>query len=146
MFIIARNQLLIPLLAVTSIAIAIAPAAARASTPGDISPAQVLNTSPLWADTKSYHACNVVNVSTSSQSISLEIIESDGAVLATSGSTPITVLSGSSTEISAGASYVGFARCRVTTYNGTGTIRANLTVFHANTDGTYQTYAVSEAR
>ena len=144
MCIITRNQLLIPLLAVT--ATAIAPAAARASTPGDISPAQVLNTSPLWADTKSYHACNVVNVSTSSQSISLEIIESDGSVLASSGSTPITVLSGSSTEISAGAGYVGFARCRVTTYYGPGTIRANLTVFHANTDGTYQTYAVSEAR
>jgi hypothetical protein len=67
-------------------------------------------------------------------------------VLASSGSTPITVLSGSSTEISAGASYVGFARCRVTTYNGPGTIRANLTVFHPNADGTYQTYAVSEAR
>jgi hypothetical protein len=144
MFIIARNQLLIPLLAVT--ATAIAPAAARASTPGDISPAQVLNTSPLWADTKSYHACNVVNVSTSSQSISLEIIESDGSVLASSGSSPITVPSGSSTEISAGAAYVGFARCRVTTYYGPGTIRANLTVFHPNADGTYQTYAVSEAR
>jgi hypothetical protein len=144
MSIVSRNQLLAPLLAV--IGIAIGPAAARASTPGDISPAQVLNTSPLWADTKSYHACNVVNVSTSSELISIEIIESDGAVLATSGSSPITVLSGSSTEISAGASYVGFARCRVTTYSGPGTIRANLTVFHANTDGTYQTYAVSEAR
>jgi hypothetical protein len=144
MSIISRYQLLVPLLAVT--AIAMAPAAARASTPGDISPAQVLNTSPLWADTKSYHACNVVNISTSSQGISLEIIGSDGTVLATSGSSPITVSSGTSIEISAGASYVGFARCRVTTYYGSGTIRANLTVFHANTDGTYQTYAVSEAR
>jgi hypothetical protein len=144
MSIVSKNQLLVPLLAV--MAVAIAPAAARASTPGDISGAQVLNTSPLWADTKSYHACNVVNVSSTSESISLEIIESDGAVLASSGSTTITLPAGSSTEISAGVSYVGFARCRVTTYNGPGTIRANLTVFHSNTDGTYQTYAVSEAR
>jgi hypothetical protein len=144
MSIISRNQLLVPLLAV--IAVAMTPPAARASTPGDISPSQVLNSSPLWADTKSYHACNVVNVTTSSEAISMEIIGSDGTVLATSGSTAITVSSGTSVEISNGASYTGFARCRVTLYYGSNTIRANLTVFHPNTDGTYQTYAVSEAR
>jgi hypothetical protein len=144
MSITSRNQLLAALLML--IAVAMAPTASRASTPGDINPAQVLNTSPLWADANSYHACNVVNVSTSAQSISIEIIESGGSVLATSGSTPIAVPAGTSTEISAGTAYVGFARCRVTMYNGTGTIRANLTVFHSNTDGSYQTYAVSEAR
>lgn len=141
---IRKSQLLIPLVAMT--AVALAPAAALASTAGDRSPAVILNTSPLWADAQSYHACNVVNVTTLLINVSIEIIESDGAVLASSGSTAIGISAGNSTEISVGASYVGFARCRVTLYNAADTIRANLTVFHSLGSGNYQTYATSEAR
>ena len=66
-----KNQLSVPLLAIT--VLALAPAAAHAEVAGDISIAQVLNTSPLWADAQSYHACNVVNVSTSAVNISIEL-------------------------------------------------------------------------
>jgi hypothetical protein len=144
MLTIRKSQLSIPLLAMT--AVVLAPAAARAATAGDISIPQVLNTSPLWADSQSYQSCNVVNVSTGSVNISIELIESSGAVLATSGSTPISLAAGTSIEISAGASYVGFARCRFTFNQAPGIIRANLTVFHPLSGGVYQTYATSEAR
>jgi hypothetical protein len=144
MSIVSRNHFLVPLATIMTTAIALP--AAQAATSGDISHTQVMNSSPLWADTKSYHACTVANVTTSAESVSIEIIESDGAVLATSGSTDITVAAGGSVEIAAGATYTGFARCRVTTYEGANTLRANLTVFHSNGDGTYVTYAVSEVR
>ncbi len=144
MLTIRKSQLSIPLLAMT--AVVLLPAAAHAATAGDISIPQVLNTSPLWADTHSYHACNVVNVSTGPVNISIELIESSGSVLATSGSTPISLPAGTSTEISAGASYVGFARCRFTFNQAPGIIRANLTIFFPLANGSYQTYATSEAR
>ena len=144
MLTIRKSQLSIPLLAMT--AVVLVPAAAHAATAGDISIPQVLNTSPLWADSGSYHACNVVNVSTGSVNISIELIESGGTVLATSGSTPISLAAGTSTELSVAPNYVGFARCRFTLNQAPGIIRANLTVFHALGSGTYQTYATSEAR
>jgi hypothetical protein len=138
-----KNPLSVPLLAMT--ALVLAPAAAHASTAGDISIAQVLNTSPLYADNASYHACNVVNVSASSLNISIELIGSGGTVIASSGTNPVAVGAGTSVELSNGAAYTGFARCRFTT-NFPSSIRANLTVFHPFTDGSYQTYATSEAR
>jgi hypothetical protein len=67
-----KDPLSAPLLAMS--ALVLAPAAAHASTAGDISPTQVLNTSPLWADSASYHACNVVNISTASILISIELL------------------------------------------------------------------------
>lgn len=125
--------------------IALAPVAANASTAGDISAPQVFNSSPLWADTASYHACNVVNVSTSNLTILIELISSSGTVLRTSGTSAITIDAGTSYEL-IGGSYTGFARCRFTTSYGSANFRANLTVFNPLPAGTYQTYAISEAR
>jgi hypothetical protein len=145
MLTIRKSQLSIPLLAMT--AVVLAPVAAHAATAGDISIYKVLNTSPLWADAQSYHSCNVVNVSTSGVGIYIEIIESSGTVLVTTGTTAITLAAGTSYEISSPAgAYTGFARCRFTLLNAPETLRANMTVFHALTGGVYQTYATSEAR
>jgi hypothetical protein len=138
-----KNPLSVPLLAMSALVYV---GAAHASTAGDISLTQVLNTSPLWADTASYHACLVANISTASLNISIELIGSDGTVLATSGTNKITIPAGSSAEISNGAAYTGFARCRFTLFDTPTAIRANLTIFHSNSNGTYQTYATSEAR
>jgi hypothetical protein len=142
MLTIRKSQLLIPLLAMT--AVVSAPAATHASTAGDISTLQVLNTSPLWADAQSYHACNVVNVTTAAIGITVEMIESNGAVLASSAT--FSLAAGNSYELAVAPSYIGFARCRVSFYNAVGTIRANLTIFHPLGGGVYQTYATSEAR
>lgn len=139
-----RRQFLVPLLAMT--AFVLAPAVANAATAGDISVAQVLNTSPLWADTQSYHACNAVNVTTSSVSISIEVINSSGAVLATTGAA-VSLAPGTSIELENSTTYTGFARCRFTLKSDApGTIRANLTIFHSLGSGVFQTYATSEAR
>jgi hypothetical protein len=140
MFRTGKNQLSVPLLAMTGLVLA--PAAAHAQVAGDISVAQVLNTSPLWADAQSYHACNVVNVTTSPVAVSIELITSAGAVLISAAPT---IAAGNSTEVSKFGGYSGFARCRVTLNDAPGTIRANLTVFHS-LGGGYQTYATSEAR
>src|ERR1700722_9675150 len=141
--ILRKSPLSAPLLAMSALVYV---GAAHASTAGDISLTQVLNTSPLWADTASYHACLVANVSTASLNISIEVIGSDGSVLATSGTSKITIAAGNSVEISTGASYPGFARCRFTLSDSPAAIRANLTIFHPFSNGTYQIYAVSEAR
>ena len=144
MLTIRKSQFSIPLLAMT--AVVLAPAPAYASTAGDISPSQVLNTAPLYADTQSYHSCNVVNVTTSAVQISVEIIESSGTVLASSGSTPLNLAAGTSYELDVAPSYTGFARCRFTSNNPPGAIRANMTIFHSLGGGVFQTYATSEAR
>jgi hypothetical protein len=141
MFSTRKILLLVPLSTIA--ALGLMPAIGNAATAGDISVSQVLNTSPLWADAQSYHACNVVNVSTSPVAISVEIIESNGGALTSSGA--ITLAAGTSYELAVGPGYVGFARCRLT-LNLPGAIRANLTVFHSLGSGTYETYATSEAR
>jgi hypothetical protein len=146
MLTIRKSQFSIPLLAMA--AVVLAPAAAHASTAGDISPSQVLNTSPLWTDILSSYSCNVVNVTTSAVQIFVEIIESSGSVLASSEST-INLAAGTSYELNFTAGYTGFARCRFTSNNPPGTIRANLTILYAYALGGgvfYQTYATSEAR
>lgn len=124
-------------------AVVLAPVAANASTAGDISAPQVFNTSPLWADSASYHACNIVNVTTSNLTVLIELITASGSVLNTSGN--VTIDAGTSYEL-IGGSYTGFARCRFTTSYGSGSFRANLTIFNPLSSGNYQTYAISEAR
>lgn len=142
-----KTQLSFPLLVMS--AIALTPAAGHAATAGDISQSQVLNTSPLWADGLSYHACNVVNITTGAVNVAIELIGAGGTVLAGS-TTPVTITAGTSTEISdasgSGTTNIGFARCRFTTNSAPGTIRANETIFHSLGGGNYQTYATSEAR
>ena len=136
-----KNRLSAPLLAMTA-ALVLAPAAGHAATAGDISALSVLNTSPLWADSASYWACNVVNVSTSTFTVTIDLIGSDGSVV-TSGA--VSLAGGTSTELT-GSTTGGFARCRFSLDLAPTTIRANLTVFHEISSGVYQTYAISEAR
>ena len=115
---------------------------------GNVSKMQVLNTSPLWADSgQSYHACNIVNVSASPVAIMINLINSSGGVLATSGSSPISFAVGSSLEIANfGASYSGFARCSFAISNASESpARANLFVFHW-TGAYYDTIANDDAR
>jgi subtilase family serine protease len=114
---------------------------------GTVSKVEALNTSPLWADSgQSYHACDVVNVSDSPASVIVDLINSNGAVLVTTGASPINLAVGNSVEIANfSATYSGFARCRFSAANAPGAIRANLSIFHWN--GTYwDTLASSEAR
>jgi hypothetical protein len=146
MLAIKRRLLSIPLLALT--AAVLAPTAAHALTAGDSSALLVLNTSSLWADTQSYHACNVTNISTSNINLSVQMIDQTGAVLATSGAAAITVAAGTNYELinATANTYTGFARCRVSLYTGSENIRANMTVFHSLGGAVYQTYATSEAR
>jgi hypothetical protein len=140
-----KNQFLVPMLAMT--AFVLVPAAAHAVTAGDISITSVLNTSPLWADSQSYHACNVVNVSTSAVTVAIELISASGGVISASS---LAVPAGTSAEVDdasgSGSSTPGFARCRFTLTNAEKTIRANMTIFHSLGAGTFQTYATSEAR
>ena len=138
-----KNPLSVPLLAMSALVYV---GAAHASTAGDISLTQVLNTSPLWADTASYHACNAVNITTASLTISIELIGQDGSVLASSGTSKLTIPAGTSVEIADPTPYSGFARCRFTLTDSPAAIRANLQVFHAVSNGVYQIYAISEAR
>ena len=147
MFSTRKILLLVPLSTIA--ALGLMPAIGNAATAGDIGVTQVLNTSPLWADSGSYHSCNVVNVTTSSIGLAIELIGSNGSVITSVAS--ISLPAGESTEIldataSAGASYVGFARCRFTLNYASGGIRANETVFTRLSSGNYQSYAVSEAR
>jgi hypothetical protein len=141
-----KNHFSVPLLAMA--ALVLAPAAGRAQTVGDISITQTLNTSPLWADAASYHACNVVNVTVSTVTVTLELINANGGVIA---SNVFNLPGSTSREISdavgaAGTTFAGFARCRFTLNNAPGSIRANMTIFHPLGGGTFQTYATSEAR
>lgn len=107
----------------------------------------ILNTSLLYADhPASYHACNVVNVTTANLKIKIDLINISGTVLGTTGTTPITLNAGLGYELIAnpGSNYIGFARCRISVVDPAN-VRANLTVFHST--GTYfESLAVSEAR
>ena len=143
MFAKKKTQLSAHLLAIA--AIVLSPAAANAATAGDISPVQVLNTSPVYGDGQSFHTCNVVNVSTATISVVVELINSNGGVLI---SKTLSVSAGNSLELTNnGVGYVGFARCRFTLNYSATTIRANVATFHSPDSGTtYQTYALSEAR
>ena len=115
---------------------------------GNVSKMQVLNTSPLWADSgQSYHACNVVNVSESPVAIIINLINSSGGVLATSGASPTVLAVGSSLEIANfAANYSGFARCSFAIGNASvNPVRANLSLFHW-TGTYYDTLANDDAR
>lgn len=137
-----KTKLSVALLAIA--ALVLAAAAAFAVTAGDASVSTILNTSPLWADSGSYIACNVVNVTTSSVNVSVEQISGAGVVLAGS-TTPISLAAGTSAEVTNFGGSTGFARCRFTV-SAPGAIRANATVFHSLGSGVFQTYATSEAR
>ena len=144
---ISKNKSHFSVAAIVMAAFIAAPTAANAVT-GDASTSTILNTSPLWADSgPSYHACNVVNVTTSAVSVRIDVLKSDGTTLATSGATSISIPAGVSVEY-AGGGYSGFARCRVTVPSlSSNSVRANLTVFHWNSaESYYQTVALSEAR
>lgn len=115
---------------------------------GNISNMQVLNTSPLWADSgQSYHACNVVNVLDFPVPIMINLINSSGGVLATSGASPTNLAVGSSLEIANfAANYTGFARCSFALGNASrNPVRANLSVFHW-TGSYYDTIVADDAR
>jgi hypothetical protein len=143
MFSAIKDQLSVPLLAT---ALVLVPAAAHA-TAGDIPITQVLNTSPLWADGVSYHACNVVNVTVNAVQVTLVLINASGGVIA---SNVLNIAGGTSAEIDdrsgGGTTFVGFARCRFSLNQASETIRANMTIFHPLAAGNLQTYATSEAR
>ena len=115
---------------------------------GEVSITEVLNTSPLWADSgQTYHACDVVNVSASPVSIMVNLVNSSGAVLVTSGASPINLAVGNSLEIANFAkTYSGFAHCRFEIGNASGNpVRADLTIFHW-TGAYYETVASDDAR
>jgi len=115
---------------------------------GEASTTEVLNTSPLWADSgQTYHACNVANVSASPVSIIISLVNSTGGVLVTSGASPINLAVGNSLEIANYAeNYSGFAHCRFEISNGSGNpVRADLTIFHW-TGAYYDTIASDDAR
>jgi hypothetical protein len=133
-----KNRLSATLLAMT--ALVLAPAAGHAVT-GDISIVNVLNTSLLLADTASLWDCNVVNVSTSKLSVTIELISSFGNVLA---SNTFSLAAGTSMGLTVPGTS-GFARCRVSLDFDPNAIRANLAVTYA-ANGIVQTFATSEAR
>ena len=136
----------IPLIAIA--ALGLARAAGNAATAGDISVAQVLNTSPLYADSGSYHQCNVVNVTTATITVSIELISGSGTVVNAENSTsvPAGSMAAIGDDSASGSSSPGFGRCRFSTNYGPGVIRANETIFAILPSGNIQTYAVSEAR
>jgi len=101
---------------------------------------KVITTAPLWADSPSYHACNVANVSTTDlKSVTVDLINSGGTVLATQTLEPLAA--GQSNELNPGG-YSGFARCRFTVVGSTSKIRANITVFRNTSDGNGNYYDV----
>ena len=103
-----------------------------------------LNTSPLYADNGiSYHACNVVNVTQSTQNVKIDLLNGAGTVVATSGAAPVAVGAGAVYEVSGGG-FSGFARCRFSNVNGDN-VRANISVFRW-TGTYYETLSTSEAR
>jgi len=126
-------------------ALALAPAVGRAAT------ATVLNSSPLWADSQSYHACTVVNVSASTVNVTIELVGANGKVIATTPTAFVALTAGAITEVENANPYIGLARCRFTVFANPAvavppSVRANLTVFHSISAEVFQTYAVSEAR
>ncbi len=113
-----------------------APVAANAATTG--------STSALWADSGSYHACNYSNTVTHAQTITIQLLNSAGAVLENSGS--ISVPAGTTVEYAGPSTGVGFARCNFTGQALTD-YRANVTVFrYISASGYYAVLGTSEAR
>jgi hypothetical protein len=135
-----KNQLSVRLLAIA--AIMLSPAAANAATAGDISAAQVLNTSALYIDSGTIVICSAANVSTASISVTITGISDSGSALF---SNSFTIPGGQSASVQASPGSV-YARCRFTLNYGPETIRANMMLLHEPDGNTYQTYAVSEAR
>jgi hypothetical protein len=145
MIVMKKSQLLLSLLATA--ALLLAPSLVPASTAGDVSVLQVLNTSPLWADSSSYHACTVANVSTATVEVYVELINNAGVAIGTSGTTATAIAAGSIYELQPSVAYSGFARCRITTNAPQAVIRANLAVFYQlPSTSSFQTFAISEAR
>jgi hypothetical protein len=100
-----------------------------------------LYTSPVWADHgSSYHACNVTNIGIKPLSVKTEMFDSSNNVLITRTDT---LAAGQSTEVTDPLTTGAFARCRFTAIANK--IRANITVFHYNTDH-YETLALDPAR
>src|ERR1700735_4896434 len=129
---IGKRLLTVPLLAIT--ALVLAPTLGHAVS-GDAALTNILNTSPLWADSHGYHACNVVNVTTSAVSVTIELIDNGGNVLAEGN---WTLAAGTSQELPESTGN-GFARCRFTLRESAAAIRANMAVF-LNTSSGYQMY------
>jgi hypothetical protein len=125
----------VPLLGMAGLSLA--PAVAQAAE-------TFLDTSVLWSDADSYHACNLSNTSKSSIMVYVALIDANGAITQGSLTTPSTVLAGSSIEVTDIGSANGFARCRFGVYNPA-IVRANMMIFHPS-GGDYQIYATSEAR
>jgi hypothetical protein len=122
-------------------ALVVAPNAAKAVA-GDEAQLKILNTSPVWADSaQSYHSCNVVNVTTLAATVTVDLLNSGGVLVRTA---TVAIPAGDSIELSNGATYSGFARCRFTVADPAW-IRANITVFHW-TGTYYATLAIDDAR
>lgn len=116
-------------------------ALAASSMATSVQAAETLYTSPLWADSgQSYHACNVTNVISIAQSVTISLLNSSGAVL-TSGT--YSIPAGATQELS-WSGYTGFARCRIVAGYGA-YIRANIQVFHW-TGTYYDSLAIDTAR
>jgi hypothetical protein len=79
--------------------------------------------------------------------IAVDLINSSGGVLVTSGGSPINLAVGNSLEIANySANYTGFARCSFAIGNASGNpVRANLSVFHW-AGAYYDTLANTDAR
>jgi len=138
----------ITILSILSIlgAVSIAPtAAATVAVDQAPTPFNIIDSSPLWADSgQTYHACNVVNVTAGNVSLKVEILDATGNVIGTSGATLVTLPPGTVQETAA-TGYTGFAHCRVTVNGTPSNIRANLTVFHW-TGTYYDSLATAEVR
>jgi hypothetical protein len=93
-----RKELSVSLLAISAFAL---PA---------IGHAVELNTSPIYAEnSQSYHACNVTNISNSTVTLGIQIVNSSGIVIK---SLNTTLNAGTSTELATAGNYSGFAYCR----------------------------------
>jgi hypothetical protein len=139
-----KNQLSVRLLAIA--AIVLSPVAAHAATAGDISAAQVLNTSPVWSDAQSYPTCNVVNISTATITVTIAVIDQNGNVLNSDTIASMPGVTYSIEAFSTSNPYTGYARCRFTTNYASTNIRGNLATMHSVSGGAFQIYALSEAR
>lgn len=137
-----KNKLAASLFAMTALGLG---SGAMNAVAGD-SVTQVLNTSPIYSDSgQSYPACNASNVAPFGLGIKIEMLDSVGNVLATTGATYITIAASGTYELSY-SGYTGFSRCRFTlAAMPPTTIRANGTVFHFNATY-YESLAISEAR
>jgi hypothetical protein len=132
-----KNQFSVPVLAMTTLLLA--PAAAHAD---------ILATSPLWADGQSYHACIILNYNVAVPvDIRIELMNTTGGLFGFSDVRlgPFHTAEFNDNNGSGGTSNHGFAWCRFIISSTGAPIRANMTIFHSLSNG-FQTYATSEAR